>query len=167
MMIGFALAESEHLKWEGRPAPRCYTFRHWRHSIFGMLFLGLACGWQILGMQMAEEHTAWLAWVPLPFLLIGIYLSVGHLIQARLEWNNVRYAITDQRLLAERGLFRRKVTSMSLVEMSYFRLDRQGENLGTLRVYQPGGQQMVLHCLEYPQQATRLLETAFSQGHEV
>ena len=166
-MTGFALAEGEHLQWEGRPAPRCYTFRHWRHSIFGMLFLGLACGWQILGMQMAEEHTAWLAWVPLPFLLIGIYLSVGHLIQARLEWNNVRYAITDQRLLAERGLFRRKVTSMSLVEMSYFRLDRQGENLGTLRVYQSSGQQMVLHCLEYPHQATRLLETAFSQGHEV
>jgi len=164
MNRAFVLTPGEQLQWEGRPAPRCYTFRHWRHSVFGLVFLVIATGWQALGFQMAGDYAAlWLAWLPVPFLLIGLYLSFGHLLQARLEWNNVQYAITDRRLLMMRGLFKQKIISMNLAEVTYFRVDRQGQELGTLRVYQAGEQQMVFHCLEYPHQATRLLETVLKQ----
>jgi hypothetical protein len=166
MSKDFVLAPGERLQWEGRPAPRCYTFRHWRHSVFGLVFLAMAIGWEIYGFEMAENYAAWLVWLPLPFLLVGLYLSAGHLVQARLEWNHVQYAITNQRLLARRGLCKQKVTSMSLSEIIYFRLDRKGENLGTLRVCKDGGQQLILHCLEYPHQAAGLLEAALRNGDE-
>lgn len=167
MRRDISLVEGETIRWEARPAPRCYTFRHWRHAIFGGIFLAITACWQVLGFEMAATYaSAWLAWLPLPFLLIGLYLSVGHLLQARLEWPHVRYVITDRRLLVQRGLLTRRVEALSLNEMTYFRLDRQGEELGTLRVHKGREQQLVLHCIEYPRQATTLLEAAINQGRD-
>ncbi len=113
MKQDLALDNNEEVCWEGRPAPRCYTFRHWRHSIFGLVFLVICCYWQFLGFEMAETYESiLLAWLPLPFLLLGLYLSIGHLLQARLEWNRVYYAITDRRLLIQRGLLKLRIESL-------------------------------------------------------
>ncbi len=155
------LDNGEEVRWEGRPAPRCYTFRHWRSSIFGFIFLAICSYWQLLGLEMAEEYDlTWLSWVPLPFLLFGFYLAIGHLIQARLEWNHVYYAITDHHLLVQRGLLRRHIQSLELQEITYFCLHRQGEHLGTLLVHKDEEMKLTLHCLEHPRQATALLEEA-------
>jgi hypothetical protein len=161
MKQALALAVGEEIRWQGRPAPRCYTFRHWRHSIFGLVFLAICSYWQILGLEMAREYDLWwLAWLPLPFLLVGFYLAVGHLLQARLEWNHVHYVITDHRLLVKGGLLKRRCEVLQLSEITYFNLRHQGEQLGTLRVYKDKERVLTLHCLEYPRQATDLLEEA-------
>ncbi len=165
MRQNLILEVDEELHWEGRPAPRCYTFRHWRHSIFGFLVL-LLCGyWQLLGFEMSAEYELpWLVWLPTPFLLFAIYLAIGHLIQARLEWNHVYYAITDRRLLAQRGLLKQRTEFLELSEVTYFRLHQQSEQLGTLRVHTGKEEQLVLHCIEYPRRATDLLEMAIGKG---
>jgi hypothetical protein len=157
------LLAGETICWEGRPAPRCYIFRHWRHALFGFIILAICGYWQVLGFEVAESYNSmWLAFLPLPFLLFGCYLSVGHLFQARLEWNHVRYMITDRRLLVQRGLLKRRVESLELRDITYFSLSHQGEHLGTLRVHKGLEQQLILHCVEYPRQATALLEVAMA-----
>jgi hypothetical protein len=162
MNLQSLLADGEHICWEGRPAPRCFTFRNWRHSIFGILFLLVSTYWQVVGMQIAAAYDVpWLAWLPAPFVILSIYLSLGHHLLARLEWNKVFYAVTDRRLLVRRGLFRTRTLIMELSEITYFQLRRQGEQLGTLRVH--GGAQdavLVLNCIEYPHRLTDLLEDA-------
>ena len=154
------LTAGEDIRWEARPAPRCYTFRHWRHSIFGTLIL-LVCGfWQYLGIEMSVEYElAWLVWLPTPFLLFAFYLAIGHLLQARLEWNHVYYAITDRRLITQRGLLKRRTDTMNLSEITYLTLHQQGDQLGTLRVYKGKEQQLVLHCIEHPGGAAQLRAT--------
>lgn len=164
MNIEIDLDKGETVRWEARPAPRCYTFRHWRHSIFGFVVLLICSYWQLLGVEMAAEYElAWLAWLPTPFLLFALYLAVGHLLQARLEWTHVYYAITDHRLLVQRGLTKRRIDSLALPEITYFCLHQQGEHLGTLRVYQGQEKQLILHCIEHPRQATALLEVAIKK----
>ena len=159
MKRDLVLDVGEEVCWEGRPAPRCYTFRHWKHSIFGFVFLAICSCWQILGFSLADEYELpWLVWLPLPFVLLGLYFSVGHLLQARLEWNRVYYAITDRRLLSQRGLWRLHTDEMKLEEVTYFSLHQQGAELGTLHVYQDKEKKLVLHCLEHPRKATDLLE---------
>jgi hypothetical protein len=159
------LEDGETVRWEARPAPRCYTFRHWRHSVFGLIFLSICSYWQVLGIAMADSYAIrWLAWLPLPFVITGLYFFVGHLVQARLEWNHVYYAITDQRVIVQRGLARPQSRFIELSELTYFRLHRQGEQLGTLRVHQGREQQLVLHCLEHPHRATELLEKAIARN---
>ena len=165
MRQSLSLDAGEELRWEGRPAPRCFTFRHWRHSLFGLLFLSICIYWQMLGLEMSVEYEIfWLAWLPLPFLLMGLYLSVGHLLQARLEWNHVHYAITDRRLLVQRGLLSRRIESLELQDITYFSLHKQGEQLGTLRVHKGQEKRLTLHCVEYPHQAAKLLEEALAKG---
>ena len=163
MISTLCLEDGETVRWEARPAPRCYTFRHWRHSVFGLIFLAICSYWQVLGIAMADSYAMWwLAWLPLPFVITGLYFFVGHLVQARLEWNHVYYAITDRRVIVQRGLARPQSSFIELSELTYFRLHRQGEQLGTLRVHQGREQQLVLHCLEHPHRATELLEKAIA-----
>jgi len=159
------LENGEILRWEARPAPRCFTFRNWRYALFGSFFLAICLFWQWLGLGLSEDYaTSWFAWLPTPFVMIGLYFSFGLLIQARLEWSRVRYAITDRRLLVRRGLLRCRVETMPLTGITYFNLRPHGEQLGTLRVHRGTEQRLVLHCVEYPQQAVTLLEEAVRSG---
>ena len=93
---------------------------------------------------------------------MGLYFFVGHLVQARLEWNHVYYAITDRRVIVQRGLVRPQTNFIALTDLTYFSLHRQGEQLGTLRVHSGMAQQLVLHCIEHPHRATELLEEAIA-----
>jgi hypothetical protein len=155
------LGVDEELCWEGRPAPRCYTFRNWRHSFFGLVLIPVCSYWQYSGIDFAEEYEIfWLAWLPLPFLLVALYLTLGHFLQARLEWNHVYYAITDRRLMIQRGLLTRRIESLELQDIAYFCLTPHGKQLGTLRIHKGEEKLLTLHCVEHPRQATDLLEKA-------
>ena len=159
------LEEGETIRWEARPAPRCYTFRHWRHSVFGLIFLAICSYSHFLGISLAKTYAvSWLAWIPLPFVLIGLYFFVGHLLHARLEWNRVNYLITDRRVIAQRGLTSPCTQFIVLSEITYFHLHRQGEQLGTLRVHQGREQSLILHCIEYPHLAMDLLSEAIARN---
>jgi len=159
------LQPGEKLCWEGRPAPRCYTFRHWKHSVFGGVFLAVSLYWQILGVEMAKTYAVpWLAFLPLPFLLIGVYFSIGHLVQARLEWEHVYYLITDRRLITRRGLKKASVQEMARNEITYFKIHKQGEELATLKVHRGTEGMILLHCIEHPQAAVSLLRESIRQN---
>ena len=155
----FDLGVGEEVRWEGRPAPRCYTFRNWRHSFFGLVLMPVCSFWQVSGLDFAKEYDAlWLAWLPLPFLLMAIYLTIGHLFQARLEWNHVYYALTDRRLIVQSGLLARRIESLELKDLTYFNVLPYGEQLGTLQLYKGQEKRLTLRCIEHPRLLTDLLQ---------
>ena len=156
------LLPEEKLQWEGRPAPRCYTFRQWRHALFGLFLTAVCSVWLWLGVQQAaEQGWPWLAGVPLPFLGYALWLAFGQLLAARLEWNNVAYAITDRRILLRGGLFNPIQTVLELERVTWFRLQPHAEELGTLRVHgEAGDPVLTLRCIEYPRRPAALLEAA-------
>ena len=81
----------------------------------------------------------------------------GQLLAARLEWNRVAYAVTDQRIVLRRGLFRSHEISLPLARLTWFRLQPHGEELGTLRILGGEGDPvLVLHCIEYPRRPAAL-----------
>lgn len=158
------LETGEEVRWEGRPAPRCFTFRNWRHSLFGMLLLVLAVWWQAVGLQLAAVYgSPMIRWIPLPFLLLGLYLSLGHVLLARYEWEGVFYAVTDRRVLAQRGIFRRRLVSLALAEVTWFQVKPLGRDLAAVRIVAAGeGATLVLSCIEHPRRLTELLEAALA-----
>ena len=159
------LQEGETLRWEGRPAPRCYTFRQWRHTAFGGLLTAFCAVWLWMGLgQMRETGWLWPILLPPPFLVYALWLAVGQLLSARLEWNNVAYAITDRRLLVRGGVLSPRETTLALERLTWFRLQPHGEELGSLRVHGAEGDPvMFLHCLEYPRCPAELLEVAIKE----
>ncbi len=161
MNWGEILDSGEQVVWEARPAPRCFVFRQWRQALFGAVFLLLCLVWLAWGGAVARAHDApWAAWLPLPFVLLGVYLSVGRLVVARLEWNNVAFAITDRHLVVRRGLLRPVAQRLALQEVTYFRLVLHAEELGNLHVHAGDTRSLLLPCIEYPRKATQLLEEA-------
>lgn len=156
------LEEGELLRWEAKPAPRCYTFRHWKKSVFGLLLVVLSVWWEVLGLQMSEVYDLpILAFIPVPAWLLGLYLAFGHVILSRLEWDKVWYATTDRRVIARRGLRKERIRSIPLDQVGYFCLEPQGEHLGSVKILSIDSQtRMQCSCIEYPRQLTDLLEQA-------
>ena len=90
----------------------------------------LATWWQAVGYQLSHVYgMRLLAWLPLPFLLLGLHLSIGHLLLARFEWERVFYAVTDQRVFVRRGLWRQRCESLPLPDVTYFQLKPYGREL--------------------------------------
>ncbi len=158
------LVGNEVLYWQGRPAPRCYTFRNWRHALFGVFLFLLSLYWLTIGVQLAAVYgLPWLPWIPVPFLLIGLFLGLGQLAAARVEWEQVFYAVTDRRILVRRGLRGKTLESLPLNEVVWFQLRPHGEELGTLRIRGRDPQaRLTLSCIEYPRKVTVLLEGAMA-----
>lgn len=161
------LLPGEVLRWEGRPAPRCYTFRQWRHALFGGVLTVFCVVWLWMGVvQVAATGWAWPALLPLPFLAYALWLAGGQLLLARLEWNRVAYVITDRRLIVRGGVLRPVETELPLEQLTWFRLQSLGEELGSLRVHgRSDDPALFLHCLEYPRRPAELLEAAIKAKH--
>lgn len=155
------LESGEQLRWSGRPAPRCYTFRNWKHSLVGLLLLLIGIWWQVLGLQMASVYDLpVLAWLPLPVWLGGLLLAFGHLLKARIEWEHLYYAVTDRRLLCRRGKSPR-LEQLPLDAVSYFRMNPYSLLLGSLAVYAGSVDRRIeFKCIEHPRQVTDLLEAS-------
>jgi hypothetical protein len=153
------LEEGEQLLWSGRPAPRCYTFRNWKHSLVGLLLVLIGVWWQAIGLQMAALYQVpYLAWIPLPVCLGGLYLAFGHLLKSRLEWEYLFYAVTDRRLLCRHGK-KARLQQLSRDAVTYFRLKPYSPRLGSLAIYAGSAEQRLdFKCIELPRRVTELLE---------
>lgn len=147
----------EQLLWQGRPAPRCFIFRRWRQALFGLLVLSLSIWWQVVGWGLMQqgESVAWTV-VPLPFVAVGIYLSVGQLLVARLEWERVFFALTSRQILVQCGFFRSRIICIPTNALSYQCLYPLGEQLGNLYL-EAGTRRITLCCIEYPHELYRCL----------
>jgi hypothetical protein len=166
------LEAGERVEWEGRPAPRCFTFRHWKQAAFGLFFLVASGVWMMIGMQVAGEYQkTWLAFLPIPFVAIGGYLTFGPLLMARLEWEQVFYALTDRRLIALRGIRQQHLVAVNRADVIYFLLKKQGAELATLQVHaRPEDPVLFLHCVEHPfilaQRLEKIVELNIETGRK-
>jgi hypothetical protein len=148
------LLEGEAVHWEGRPAPRAFTFRNWRWSA-GVLVLYLSVSALAAtiypGPGMSLPSAA--GFVAAVFLvLVGFWGTVGHLFYARLLWEREFYALTDRRLLVKSGLFGDRVSVLDLDELAEVFLSRLGPALGTITVRGSiAARPIILFCLEHPE----------------
>lgn len=158
------LEPGETLRWQGRPAPRCWTFRNWRHACFGGVLLLFSLWWQKSGIDLAQESDSLLPLLlPLPFVLAAAYLAVGQLLLARWEWNRVCFAVSERRVLATRGVARLRVAALPLAEVSYYQVVPYGEHLATIRIHAAAlDRWCVLHCVEHPELVTPWLDAALA-----
>lgn len=161
MFDALPLAADETILWQGRPAPRAYTFRNWRHALFGLALFLPCLLWQVVGIDLAAGGAPpWVAWVPLPFNLGALYLAFGQLLIARLEWERVYYAVSDRALYQCCGFFRPRIDRLPLTAALTVKKRVLGPNLATVRIANREGESLTFAAIEHPELLLRLLPDA-------
>ncbi len=153
------LEDDEALLWQGRPAPRCYTFRNWKLALAGTA-LFLACSfWMMLAIELveAENYSPALVMMTLPLVVATFMLGPGQLLVARLRWEKLFYALTDQRLLVRSGVVSARIRSYPADQISSWQLRRFGEQLASIRILRGDEAPVILACLEQPHNLLRHL----------
>jgi hypothetical protein len=146
--------------WQGRPAPRCYTLRHWRHALVWAIICVFAGAWQAWIWLTLSADAAWVVpFLPVPLLLAAFVLSLGRLVCARLEWEHVFYIMSNTSVWIQRGR-KKRVTRYLYAELNDVRLELYRNNsatgLGWVHA-QFGTQKVTLECLEDAQEAYTIL----------
>ena len=149
-------ATAEPVLWQGCPAPRAFTFRHWRWSVASLpAFAGLL----FLAPRATAEFPSTMFFCWLPALLATGYGSLGQLLQARLEWSGVRYVLFDSRLQVSRGWPLRRREELLLQDLAAWRVLPVAGQVVTLRLHgRAASRSLQLLCLERPQGLLRYLQ---------
>ncbi|MCB6179156.1 hypothetical protein LHP98_13605 [Rhodobacter sp. Har01] len=109
------LEPGEAILWQGQPAPglRLVDFLD-RRAPFGLVFAGFAVFWMANAAAMSGNAPGPMAWAfplfGLPFLLIGLNLSIGRPLRDALRRRTTFYTLSDRAAyIATRGAGARKL----------------------------------------------------------
>ena len=147
------LQDDEMLLWQGRPAPRCYVFRRWKQATVGTVLFFASSFWLLLAYQLMQTdgYPWWLLLIPAPLVIGFLLLGPGALILSRVRWEQVFYALTDERLLLRGGLLKARVESVCLADVVDWKQKNYGAQLASLRLQLKNKRPLFLLCLEQPQ----------------
>jgi hypothetical protein len=147
------LEDGETLLWQGRPAPRCYTFRNWKQAAVGTFLFLASSFWMMLAWQLikSDGYPWWLLLIPAPLVILSLLFGPVALLVARIRWEKVFYVLTDSRLLVRDGLFSTPLESYPLSAVKDWQQKRFSDQLISLRLQLVDRQPLILYCLEQPQ----------------
>lgn len=154
------LTEGETLRWQGRPAPRCYVWRNWKQAAVGTFLFLASSFWLMLAYELhnTDGYPWWLLLIPAPLVLLSLWFGPVWLLLARIRWEKVFYALTDQRLLVRDGLFSVRIESYLLSEIEDLRQKNYSEQLIGVRLQFKSRSPVILHCLEQPRELLGYLQ---------
>lgn len=147
------LQEDEALIWQGRPAPRCYTFRNWKLALAGTALFLASSFWMMLAVQLVktDAYSPLLVVITLPFVAATFCMGPGHLLLSRWRWEKLFYALTDRHLLVRDGLLTARIRSYPRHQISGWQQRRFGDALASIRILRGDEAPLILACLEQPQ----------------
>ena len=147
------LLDGEKILWQGRPAPRCYTFRHWLQATIGTLIFLASSFWTMVGLQLvrAEGYSLGLIIAPILLAIIAFFVGPGQIILARWRWEKIFYVLTDQRLMVRNRIFGDKTFSYQMDLFKSYKHKKYGKQLSSYRFSFKGSKPIVLECLEHPE----------------
>ncbi len=153
-MNGIMSRGDEKVLWQGRPAPRCYTFQYWKQALIGSTLFLASSFWLMLALELiGEGHPFWLALFPLPLVVGSFIFGPLQIIIARWRWAKIFYQLTEQ------SLYFTESKSVQLAEITEIKVKRMGKQLASLRVAVEGSSPLIIHCIEQPDSLLALLNT--------
>ncbi len=145
-------AAREKILWQGRPAPRCYTFQYWKQALLGSLLFLTSSFWLMFALELTRDaQPFWLALLPLPLIVGSFVFGPWQILLARWRWPRIFYRLTETQLLFSVG------KPVPLARIIDIKMMKQGANLASLRVTVEDSSPAIIHCIEQPHQLLRLL----------
>jgi len=125
------LSSGEKLMWTGKPKTGI-VFRSSDFFIipFSLLWFGFSVFWEASVMKTGAPLLFKL-W-GIPFVLIGLYITVGRFFADAMKRANTIYGITQDRIIIKSGIFNKTVKSLNIRTLSDITLDQKSDNSGTI-----------------------------------
>jgi hypothetical protein len=147
-----AVNQDEKILWQGRPAPRCYTFRLWKQALAGSVFFLVSSFWLMLALQLvADGQPWWLVCLPTPLVVASLVFGPLQILLARWSWGRIFYRLSETRLYFAQDQY------LDLSEVADLKTRKYSENLASFRLDCARRKSLVLHCIEQPEVLRRLL----------
>jgi hypothetical protein len=97
---------------------------------FSLLWGGFAVFWEFSVIRNGGP-VFFMIW-GVPFVLMGLYITIGRFFADARQRARTYYALTDQRVVIIAGLFSRQVKSLPLRTLQDITLDERGDQSGTI-----------------------------------
>jgi len=125
------LSSGEKLIWTGKPKAGI-VFRG--SDLFLIPFSLLWCGFTLFWEAKVINTGAPLLFKlwGIPFVLVGLYLTIGRFFADAKKRANTIYGITQDRIIIKSGIFSSTVKSLNIRTLSDITLDQKADNSGTI-----------------------------------
>jgi hypothetical protein len=128
-LLARQLQAGEQVYWVGRPDPRrVFELGDVFTLGFGVVWLAFVIFWMASAAAMGAPLAFTLFGIP--FLLVGLYLSLGIPIQRQFQRARTRYAVTDRRVVTTTGERSMRAIELSSIEATSVTVNADGT--GTL-----------------------------------
>ena len=125
------LASGEKLAWTGQPRPGLRLRSSDVIMVpFSLMWAGFAFFWELSAIR--SGGSAFFVLWGVPFVLMGVYVTVGRFFADARQRARTYYGLTDQRVVIITGLFSRRVKSLPLRTLHDITLEERGDRSGTI-----------------------------------
>ena len=126
------LAPGETILWRGRPETgHLLSGQDFILIPFSILWCGFAIFWTVTAMM----HTPFpFALFGVPFVCVGLYISIGRFFHIAYVRKNTAYVITNQKIIRRRG---NKIDMLDAKTMPTIHVTARTDGTGTIRFGQP------------------------------
>lgn len=132
------LLPGERVVWRGRPHSGL-IFRPIEIFLipFSLLWGGFAVFWNVSAWTMDGDPTFKL--FGLPFLIAGLYITVGRFLLDISLRNRIAYFVTNKRILIEKQSVGSRTKSLDITRLPALEFDERSDGSGTIRFGDSGG----------------------------
>jgi hypothetical protein len=124
------LTSNEKLLWTGRPKTGLILRAIEFFLIpFSLLWFGFAIFWEYNALRMGNTFFALFG---VPFIVMGLYISIGRFVVDILKRKHTRYGITDNRVIIKSGIFNKSIQSFNIKTLSDITMKERSDGSGTI-----------------------------------
>ena len=128
--ISFDLGSGERLLWSGAPRQGVVFQTSDVLAIpFSLLWAGFAVFWETMVLR---KGLFFFALFGIPFVLVGVYITIGRLFYDSLRRSSTFYGLTSDRVIIASRWPARSVKSFNLATLTDLLLDDLGNGTGTI-----------------------------------
>lgn len=133
-MIESRLFAGEKLLWSGAPWQGLFLMRPAEAMMipFSLFWGGFVIFWNVNVWSMARADIVFKLF-GIPFLIAGVYITVGRFVIDAWLRSKTQYAVTNQRVLIERGGLFPSRKSLDIDRLPALELNERGDGSGTIR----------------------------------
>lgn len=143
------LSTNEKLVWTGKPKQGILLRKSDIFLIpFSLFWAGFAIFWQF---GVSELYTPFIfkLW-GLPFVCIGLYITIGRFFLDAKKRANTTYGITNDRIIIKSGIFSREIKSLNIRTLSDISFSQKADNSGTIVLGPVDFRSSMMQGMEWP-----------------